>query len=104
MTTGERAESSGFCTNLGVCTVCAPSPSDIPDFPLLNQPNKSPKNILRCANAYVVNPEKVEIKNLMAVISDILGTLRLATTDYRRLDGRLLGLGRHKGFSPEPPS
>ena len=34
----------------------------------------------------------------------ILGTLRLATTDYQRLDGRLLGLGRDKGFSPEPPS
>lgn len=34
----------------------------------------------------------------------VLGTLRLATTDYRRLDGRLLGLGRDKGFSPEPPS
>ena len=35
---------------------------------------------------------------------EIIGTLRLATTDYRRLDGRLLGLGRDKGFSPEPPS
>ena len=33
-----------------------------------------------------------------------IGTLRLATTDYRWLDGRLLGLGRDKGFSPEPPS
>ena len=33
-----------------------------------------------------------------------IGTLILATTDYRRLDGRLLGLGRDKGFSPEPPS
>ena len=33
-----------------------------------------------------------------------IGTLRLATTDYRLLDGRLLGLGRDKGFSPEPPS
>ena len=32
------------------------------------------------------------------------GTLRLATTDYRRLDGRFLKLGRDKGFSPEPPS
>ena len=32
------------------------------------------------------------------------GTLRLATTDYRRLNGRLLGLGRDKGFSPKPPS
>ena len=33
-----------------------------------------------------------------------LGTLRLATTDYRWLDGRLLGLGRDKGLSPKPPS
>ena len=33
-----------------------------------------------------------------------IGTLRLATTDYRRLDGRLLGMGGDKGFSPEPPS
>ena len=98
MTTGERAESSGFCTNLGVCTVCAPSPSDIPDFPLLNQPNKSPKNILRCANAYVVNPEKVEIKNLMAVISDI--TLRLGDYGLPTVGREAFGTGTTQRVLP----
>lgn len=107
MTTEGRAESSGFCSNLSVCTVCAPSPSDVPDFPFLNQPNKSPKNSLRCANAYVVNPQKVEIKKLMAVISDILFCVLKTTTGCKNLTKTLRAMNEAKCFSqghpPMPP-